>query len=136
MYDKKIAIIVREDLPTWQKLNVAAFLASSVAIKFPETHGKEFINASQSVYLPFIKQPILIYKAENDTEIRRAFKRAKERELHIGVYTEPLFGTKNEDENHVEIAKHTDEEQVLVGIVIYGEAKQVNKATDGLKFHP
>ncbi len=30
---------------------------------------------------------------------------------------------------------HTDDSQVLVGIAIYGEAKKVNKAIDGLKFH-
>lgn len=48
-YDEKIAIVLRENLQTWQKLNVAAFLASSVAIKFPETQGAEFINASGSV---------------------------------------------------------------------------------------
>ena len=135
MYDKKIALVIREDLQTWQKLNVAAFLASAVSIQFPDTHGKEFVNASGSLYLPFIKHPILIYKAANDAEIRRAFIRAKERELHIGIYTEPLFATKNEEENHVEIAKHTDEDQVLVGIAIYGEIKKVNKAVDGLKFH-
>jgi hypothetical protein len=32
MYDKKISIVIKSDLPVWQKLNVAAFLASSVAI--------------------------------------------------------------------------------------------------------
>jgi hypothetical protein len=30
-FDTKIAIAVREDLATWQKLNVTAFLASAVA---------------------------------------------------------------------------------------------------------
>ena len=136
MYDKKIVLVIREDLQMWQKLNVAAFLASAVSIKFPDTHGKEFVNASRSVYLPFIKHPILIYKAETGAEIKRAFTRAKERELHIGIYTDPLFATKNEDENHVEIMKYTDNEQALAGIVIYGEIKKVNKAIDGLKFHP
>ena len=75
------------------------------------------------------------YKAENNAEITKAFSRAKGRQLHIGIYTEPLFAIKNEDENHIEIAKCTDENQVLVGIAIYGEVKQVNKAIDGLKFH-
>ena len=85
--------------------------------------------------MPFIKHPILIYKAETQSHIKRAFQRAKERGLHIGIYTEPLFATKNEGENHIEIAKSSDEEQILVGIVIYGENKQVNKALEGLKFH-
>ena len=135
MYDNKIALVIKNDLLTWQKLNVASFLTSSIAIKFPETHGKGFVNASDSEYLPFIKHPILVYKADNNAEIIRAFNRAKERQLHIGIYTVPLFATKNELENHIEIAKYTDDNQVLVGIAIYGELKKVNKAIDGLKFH-
>ena len=39
-YDHKIAIVLSDDLLVWQKLNVTAFLASSVAIQFPETHGQ------------------------------------------------------------------------------------------------
>ena len=30
MFDTKIAIVVREDLATWQKLNVTAFLTSGI----------------------------------------------------------------------------------------------------------
>ena len=135
MYSNKVAIVIKGDLQDWQKLNAAAFLAGSVAIKFPETHGKEFVNASGSTYLPFIKHPILIYKAENAQQIKRAFNRAKERELAIGIYTQPLFATKNEEENLVEISKFSDEDQDLAGIIIYGENKRVDKALDGLKFH-
>jgi hypothetical protein len=135
MYDKKIAIVIKNDLAGWQKLNVAAFLASAVAIQFPETHGKAFTNASRSTYLPFIKHPILIYKADTDDQLKRAFQRAKEREIRIGIYTTPLFSTKNEEGNHIEIAKYTDEEQDLAGIILYGENKKVDKAIDGLKFH-
>lgn len=135
MYNNKIALVIKNDLAGWQKLNVAAFLAGSVAIQFPDTHGKEFINASGSVYLPFIKHPILIYKADTDAEIKRAFNRAKERGLATGIYTEPLFATKNEEQNHLEIAKATDDNQALVGIAVYGEAKKVAKALEGLKFH-
>jgi hypothetical protein len=135
MYDFKIAIIIKNDLMDWQKLNATAFLASSVAIQFPQTHGKSFTNASGSVFLPFIKHPILIYKAETADQLTRAFKRARERDISIGIYTQPLFATKNEEGNHMEIGKATDEEQVLVGIVLYGENKKVDKAVDGLKFH-
>ena len=31
-FDTKIAIVVRADLPVWQKLNMTAFLASGIAI--------------------------------------------------------------------------------------------------------
>lgn len=135
MYTHKVAIVIRGDLQDWQKLNAAAFLAGSVAIQFPETHGKAFVNASGSNYLPFIKHPILVYRAEDQNQLKRAFSRSKERELAIGIYTQPLFATKNEEENLVEIGKYTDESQELAGIIIYGENKKVDKALDGLKFH-
>jgi hypothetical protein len=34
-FDTKIALIIRNDLAAWQKLNVAAFLASGIAAAFP-----------------------------------------------------------------------------------------------------
>jgi hypothetical protein len=58
------------------------------------------------------------------------------RGLSIGIYTRPLFATKGEEENLGEILKLPDEEQDLVGIVLYGDNKQVDKAIDGLKLHP
>lgn len=134
-FHNKVAMIIKNDLLDWQKLNVASFLAGSIAIAFPETHGKAFENASGSEYLPFIKQPILIYKADDKAQIDRAFSRAKERQLHIGIYTHALFATKNEEENHAVILKSTDEDQELVGIVLYGENRKVSKALDGLGFH-
>lgn len=134
-FNNKIAIVIKNDLLDWQKLNVTAFLASSIAIKHPQTHGHPFVNASSSEYLPFIKQPILIYGAEDEEQMVRAFSRAKERELSIGIYTDPLFATKNEAENHTVFGKYTDEDQELVGLAIYGDSKIVDKALDKLKLH-
>ena len=134
-YPNKIAMIVLHDLPDWQKLNVAAFLASAVAVKFPDTHGRPFITASGTPYLPFIKNPILIYKADNNAQLKRTFQRAKERELPIGIYTRPLFATKNEEENLQEIAKLNNDDQDLVGMIVYGENKMVDKVVKDLKFH-
>jgi hypothetical protein len=135
MHTNKIAIIIRDDLKIWQKLNVTAFLASALATGHPELHGSHLITASGNKYLPFLKQPMLMYKAENIEQIQRAFKRARERELHLGIYSQPLFATMTEEENLKITASLTDDEQDLVGIIIYGDAKKVNKAVDGLKFH-
>lgn len=135
MYENKIAIVISSGLAQWQKLNVTAFLASSVAIAFPQTHGAPLVSASGTEYLPFLTHPVLIYAAETDEQIKRAFSRATERELHVGIYTKGLFTTKNEEGNLTEMAKHTDFELDLVGIIIFGENKRVDKAIDKLKFH-
>lgn len=135
IYDNKIAIVVNSDLPDWQKLNVAAFLSSAVAIKFPETHGDDFVTSNGTQFLPFLKHPILIYKSETDQKLHRAFQRAKDRDLAIGVYTKKLFNTRSGEENVEVIATTKDDELDLVGIIIYGLNKKVDKALDGLKFH-
>lgn len=135
MYDNKIAIVILNNLENWQKLNVTAFLASSIAIALPETHGAPLVSASGTAYLPFIKHPILVYGADNAEQLKRAFTRASERQLKIGVYTRELFATKNEEGNLAEIAKTVDDELDLVGIIIYGENRKVDKALDKLKFH-
>jgi len=135
MYDKKIAVIILDTLEDWQKLNVTSFLASSVAIAFPETHGAPLVSASGTSYLPFIKHPILVYAAQSGEQLQRALNRASERELHVGIYTKELFATKNEEGNINEIAQHADSELNLAGIIIYGENKKVNKAVDKLKLH-
>ncbi len=135
MYDKKIAIIIEKDLLPWQKLNVVSFLASSVAIRYPETHGGDFITAENIKFLPFLKHPILIYTAETTEKLKRAFLRATERKLAIGIYTRALFATRSEEENISEIAQHSVDNLDLVGIIIYGDNKLVNKSLDGLKFH-
>ncbi len=135
MYDNKIAVVILTTLEDWQKLNVTSFLASSVAIAFPETHGAPLVSASGTRYLPFIKHPILVYAAESEEQLKRAFQRAAERGLEIGIYTKELFGTRNEEGNILEIAKHADSELNLAGIILYGENKKVDKAVDKLKFH-
>jgi hypothetical protein len=136
MYANKIAIVILSHLASWQKLNVTSFLASSIAIAFPETHGSPLVSATGTAYLPFMKHPVLIYSAESEEQIKRAFNRAKDRELNIGIYTKGLFATKDEGGNLVEIAKHADDELDLSGIIIYGENKKVDKALDKLKLHP
>jgi hypothetical protein len=39
-FDTKIAVLVREDLETWQRLNVTAFLVSGIAGGHPQLMGE------------------------------------------------------------------------------------------------
>jgi len=46
LFETKVAILVREDLPVWQKLNVTAFLATGIAGAAPEAIGEPYIDAA------------------------------------------------------------------------------------------
>lgn len=62
-FDTKIAIAVADGLAAWQKLNVTAFLASSVAGGIPGVMGEPYEDGSGNAYLPMFREPVLVYAA-------------------------------------------------------------------------
>src|SRR5437764_6180720 len=61
LFETKIALVIRDDLASWQKMNVAAFLATGIAASYPESIGEPYEDASGNRYLRLIGQPMLIY---------------------------------------------------------------------------
>src|SRR5437763_3490760 len=76
----KIAVVVRDDLAGWQRLNVTAFVVSGIAAKFSETIGEDYADASGQTYLPMFGQPVLVYSADADA-LTAAHGKAVERGL-------------------------------------------------------
>jgi hypothetical protein len=135
-FDTKIAIVVRSDLATWQKLNVTAFLASSVAGGVPETIGLPYADASGNAYLPMFRQPVLVYSAESSAELRAVRERAVGRGLEVAVYIEEMFKTGNDADNRAAVLAVPDGELELVGLAVHGPRNGVDKAMKGLPLHP
>lgn len=80
MFETKIAIIVREDLATWQKLNVTAFLMSGVVGAYPEIIGQAYRDADNNAYHSLCIQPIIVLAADRET-IAVIHKRALDRRV-------------------------------------------------------
>lgn len=134
MHDTKISIAVRDDLATWQKLNVVAFLASAIAARFPEAIGETYRDAGGQTYLPILGQPVLIL-AGNGEALAKGHRRALERGLDLAVYSEGMFSTGNDADNRAVVAALQTDALDLVGIATRGERKEVDKALKGLKLH-
>jgi hypothetical protein len=134
-FDTKIAIAVREDLATWQKLNVTAFLASAVAGGRPEVIGERYQDGSGHVYLPMFRQPVLVYAAGAQA-LADAHGRALARELDTAVYIEDMFKTGHDDDNRAAVRAVAAEEMALVGLAVYGPKNAVDKIFKGFPLHP
>jgi hypothetical protein len=65
-FDTKIAIAVREDLATWQKLNVTAFLASGIATADAELIGEPYADADGTPYHAMFRQPVLVFEGSKE----------------------------------------------------------------------
>ena len=133
--DTKIAVVVRTDLATWQKLNVTAFLVSGLGTVRPDLIGEPYADGSGREYLPMFAHPVLVY-AGDAAAVTRGFGRALARELAVAVYTDDLFATGNDVDNRAAVAKVATEDLVLAGFSVAGPRRDVDKALDRLKFHP
>ena len=134
-FDTKIAIVVREDLATWQKLNVASFLAGGLVGSYPELAGERYIDASGQPYGRLIRQPVLIFSADGPG-LSLVLNRAKGRGLHPSIYTGALFATGNDVDNRAAVASVPTDALDLVGLGLHAERKEVDKVIKGLALHP
>jgi hypothetical protein len=50
MFDTKIAVIIRDDLLSWQALNVTAFLITGIVGQFPDVIGEPYRDKTGNVY--------------------------------------------------------------------------------------
>jgi hypothetical protein len=133
-FDTKIAVVVREDLEVWQKLNVTAFTISGIA-GTQEVMGKEYEDGSSRKYLPMIMQPILIFSAGRD-EIRMVYAKAVSRDVVMTIYTEELFSTPNDDANRTAVRAVGSDDLKLVGMALRGRKKPMERILKGLTLHP
>ena len=134
LFDTKIALVLRDDLVSWQKMNVAAFLASGIAASYPESIGDPYEDASGNRYLRLIGQPMLIYGADS-AALLRVLDRALARGVQPALYTEEMFSTTHDAANRDAVRSVERENLNLVGLAIRAERKVVDKIVDKLKFH-
>ena len=134
-FDTKVAILVRDDLETWQRLNVMAFLTSGIAAKFPQIIGEPYADADGTAYLSMFGQPVLVLEGSKEV-MMAAHERSLRRDLEISVFTSDLFRTGNDDDNRAAVAAVPRADLDLVGLGIHGPRNAVDKILKGAWMHP
>lgn len=134
MFDTKIALIVRDDLATWQRLNVVAFLATGIAAAAPEMMGEPYVDAHGRQYGNMAGQPMLVFAADL-AGLQRAHRQGVERELTLIPYVEAMFSTGHDAANRAVFLAEDADNLNLVGIALRGPKKAVDKAIKGLALH-
>src|SRR5882724_6477388 len=133
-FNTKIAVVLREDLAVWQKLNMTAFLVSGVAGTDADTIGEPYEDASGHRYLPMFRQPVLVF-AGSAEQLRRAYDRLRAGGLRFAVFTDDLFATGNDGDNRAAVKAVRSEDLRLAGMAVRGERKAIDKALKGLSLH-
>jgi hypothetical protein len=133
-FDTRFAILLREDLATWQKLNVTAFLVSGIVAAVDGITGDPYEDADGTRYLPMIREPITVLAGDR-AELTDAHRRAVDRGLLLTIFTEELFSTPNDQANRAAVRAVPRDHLPLVGIGVYGPRGPVDKALRGARLH-
>jgi hypothetical protein len=133
-FETKIAVLLRDDLPVWQRLNVTAFLVSGIAAGVPEVMGEPYADADGTAYLPMFRQPVLVFEADAAT-LTAAQERGISRGLAMSVFTRDLFSTGHDAANRAAVAAVPRDRLDLVGLAVYGPRNAVDRTVKGAALH-
>jgi hypothetical protein len=134
-FDTKIAVLLRDDLEVWQRLNVTSFLVSAIGQRAPEVIGEPYADADGTEYLPMFRQPVVVFEGSKEV-LTRAHERAVSRDVALSVFTADLFGTGNDRDNRAAVRAVSRANLDLVGIAAYGARSAVDKIVKGAHMHP
>ena len=134
-FDTKIAVLLREDLAPWQRLNATAFLVSGLGSQLPEVIGEPYEDADGTPYLPMFRQPVLVFQGSKET-LTAAHARALGRGIALTVFTSDLFSTGNDADNRAAVRAVPRAELDLVGIALHSARNAVDKVIKGARMHP
>ena len=113
MFDTKMAVVVREDLATWQKLNVVAFLTSGVVGANPGLLGEPYEDAAGNLYNPLLIQPTIVLSAQAPCA------------HHAADYAA----------NRATVKQYAPDAMNVVGLALRDDKKVVDKITKGARMH-
>jgi hypothetical protein len=130
----KIAMVVRNDLATWQKLNVVAYLASAVAAGREGVIGEPYEDASGHRYLAMFGLPVLVFAADAE-QLDAVRRRCADRDLPMAIFTEELFGTGDDQANRAAVKAVESDKLALAGLGVHGRRAEVDKVLKGLRLH-
>jgi len=134
MFDTKIAVILRDDLAVWQKLNVTAFLMSGIVAQTKEIIGEPYRDGAGNVYNPLSVQPIVVMATDQEA-LRKIHQRSLERDVITSLYIEEMFATGHDVANRQVFSEFSPDNAKVVGMALRADKKIVDKITKGAKLH-
>jgi hypothetical protein len=135
-FDTKCAVVVRDDLAAWQRLNVTAFLMSGlVAQAGADAIGEDYVDGDGHRYLPLLVQPVLVFQTDGG-RLRTLRERAARREVAVAIYTADMFTTGNDADNRAAVRAVAAADLDLVGLGVRAGHRDVDAIVRSAGRHP
>ena len=118
-FDTKVAVVVRDDLATWQRLNVTAFLISR-----RDRAGRRRRRSARTTRTPTAGATCRFWSSRcwcsrpAPRKLTTLRERAERRGVTIAIYTREMFATGNDEDNRAAVRTVPTGELDLVGIAV------------------
>lgn len=135
-FDTKAAVVLRDDLAAWQRLNVCAFLISGViAAADADAIGEDYLDADGNRYLPLLVQPVLVFEG-SAAKLTTVRERACRRAVPIALYTMEMFATGNDADNRAAVRAVAAADLDIAGVALRAPHRDADAVLRGLSRHP
>jgi hypothetical protein len=134
-FDTKAAIVVRDDLAVWQRLNVAAFLTSGiVGAAGGDAIGETYRDADDREYLALLVQPVLVLEADAG-QLKTVVERAWRRDVPVALYTSEMFATGDDVANRAAVRAVRTADLDIVGVGLRAPHRDADAVLRGVSRH-
>jgi len=126
-------ILDTPDTPSWSKLNAAAHLSASLAAR----EGGKLIHIDHSVtqdgeHIPMNIQHAIVMKSASSRDQLLALKReADKRGLVVTCFTEEMRDSTNDNKVRAAQEEKNASDVGFLGVLVFGDIKEVSGLTDG-----
>jgi hypothetical protein len=131
---QSIAIVLHPRMPTWQAVNVAAFLSSGLAADGKDILGEPYEDGAANVYCRLFRQPVMVFQAPSE-DLRQLVCQGNQAGVLMSLFSSAMMKTNNDLDNRGTIQGVAPEDLDLLGVAILGPRPSVSKLIKGLARH-
>lgn len=131
-FNQKIAIVVREDLPSWQVMNTIAHVSGYLGNKIETFLSDENFVTTDGQNHPRNSQYAIIILKNSEKGLRRFMRRVRENGLLYHGFIREMIESTDDTEIQNIVSNKRDDEIEYLGIGIFGPIEQVSELTQGM----
>lgn len=131
-FNQKIAIVVREDIPSWQVMNTIAHVSGYLGNKIDTFLSDENFITEDGITHPRNSQYAIIILKNSQKGLRRFMQRVRQSGLLYHGFIREMIETTDDAEIQSLLSQKKDIDIEYLGIGIFGSIEQVNELTQGM----
>ncbi len=127
--DKKITVVVADDLEAGVAMNTVGHLTTSIGSKAGDIMGREsYTDASGKVHTGVPRYPVIILKASK-AEIKGLVDEARDKDVLMVDYPSEVYTTRTDDDLNDAISKKSESDIEYYGVALCGDREAVEDLT-------